>query len=328
MKEEIFQEALRIVQQRRMQAVTENERRYAHINASIPQIAEINARLAQTASRVLSLAQDGQAEQQIAALRRENEEAQRISAGLLTANGYPADYLDIRYHCPVCGDTGYADGQMCECLRREIAGVSTRRMNRDAQLALCDFSQFSLEYYRGLQTEDGRDCYQVMARILQGCRSYAREFSTASPSLLFFGKTGRGKTHLSLAIAKEVLAAGHDVVYDSVINLLGQVEREHFSRSRQETDTLDTLLRTELLILDDMGTEFDTPFYVSVVYNIINTRLNRGLPTIISTNLGPHEIRQRYEERIVSRLFAAYESMHVEGKDIRLLKKQQEDGIL
>ncbi|MBQ7002990.1 MAG: ATP-binding protein [Oscillospiraceae bacterium] len=323
MNETIFQNALQTVSSRRIRAREENERRYDEINRRIPEIAEINHHLAQTATKILELVQEGESlEQRLEALKRRNLEAQTLSARLLEANGYPADYLDIRYTCEKCQDTGYSDGNYCDCLKKLIASFGIAKMNQNAQLRLSSFSQFSLDYYRGKTTEQGDDCYEIMQDILRACQRYASEFSPAhSPSLLFYGRTGLGKTHLSLAIASEVLQQGHEVIYDSVINLLQQVEREHFGRDKGETDTLSLLLGVDLLILDDLGTEFDTPFYVSTVYNIINTRLNRGLPTIINTNFDLQMIRRRYEERIVSRLFAVYECMHFVGSDIRLMKK-------
>lgn len=146
--------------------------------------------------------------------------------------------------------------------------------------------------------------------------------------MLFYGRTGLGKTHLSLAIAHDVLGKGYEVIYDSIINLLEQVEREHFGRAQVDgIDTMAILQSVDLLILDDLGAEFQSPFYVSAIYNIINTRLNRGLPTIISTNLEFIDIKKRYEERIVSRLFAVYETMHFIGSDIRLMKKKMQQPI-
>ena len=322
MNEQLFQQALLSVQSRRMQAQSENDRRHREINAKIPQIAEINSQLAQTSARLFAMMRDGKAnEEQIEQLRRENLEAQKICAQLLTANGYPADYLEIRYQCEKCNDTGYYQGRYCPCLEQAIAAAAIRSMNRSAQLELASFEQFSLEYYRG-RTVNGEDCYDMMRRILSACQSYAAQFSRKSPSLLFYGGTGLGKTHLSLAIAHDVMLAGFDVIYDSIINLLGKVESEHFGRSKDaEADTLDLLLNVDLLILDDLGTEYTSPFYVSTIYNIINTRINRALPTIISTNLDFIGIQRRYEERLVSRLFTMYEPKHFIGEDVRLLKK-------
>ena len=162
-----------------------------------------------------------------------------------------------------------------------------------------------------------------MSRILAFCKRYAEQFDLHAPSLLLSGNTGLGKTHLSLAIASEVMQKGYGVLYDSVINLLRRVEREHFGKAEDNADTLELLLSCELLILDDLGAEFDSSFYVSTVYNIINTRLNCGLPTIISTNLTHEQVQRRYEDRIVSRLFATYTGLHFVGTDVRLQKAQR-----
>ena len=324
MNESVFQQAIQEIQSRRIHAQAENERRYAEINQKIPPIAEINAQLAETSTQILDiLHQGGNVQERLAELRRRNEEAQQISTRLLTEYGYPADYLDMHYTCEKCQDTGYYEGTYCDCLRREIAAAGIAQMNRTAQLTLCDFSDFSLDYYKGITTSQGEDCYLAMKKVYNGAVHYASNFTKASPSLLFCGKSGLGKTHLSLAIAKKVIESGYDVIYDSIINLLGQVEKEHFGRSESETDTLSLLLEADLLILDDLGTEFTTAFNVSTVYNIINTRLNRGLPTIISTNLTYQELCQTYEKRIVSRFFGAYDCFQFLGSDIRLIKKKQ-----
>ena len=142
-----------------------------------------------------------------------------------------------------------------------------------------------------------------------------------SDNIIMFGRTGLGKTHLSLAIANEVLKKGYNVLYDSSLNYLNQIEREHFGKS--DGDTLSQLLSAELLILDDLGSEFTTQFYTSTIYNIINTRINRSLPTIISTNLDQDEMLKRYDERIASRLFTMYKSFELVGKDIRLIRRQK-----
>ncbi|MBE6855321.1 MAG: DNA replication protein DnaC [Ruminococcus sp.] len=312
-RHEQFERALSVVQARRAAAVAENQRRTAEISLQIPQIAEISRQLADTAKDIFRVIQSGeQVEEQLAQIRLHNEERQSLLRDLLVKNGYAPDYLDLHYSCEKCDDTGYCGNENCACLNRELSRIAAAELNRHAQLALSSFSDFSLDYYRS----GGASCYETMERILQFCRGYAANFSLSSPSLLMMGMTGLGKTHLSLAIANEVIAAGHQVIYDSVINLLHTVEREHFGRS--EGNTLETLLGCELLIIDDLGAEFDSGFYVSTVYNIINTRLNRGLPTIISTNLTHEAVQKKYEERIVSRLFACYTCLQFQGKDVRM----------
>ena len=315
MNQKIFQQALQTISMRRIQAKTENERRYQEIDSKIPEIAEINNQLAQTASRIL-MGED------IEILKRQNLQAQRYCKQLLVNHGYPADYLDMHYTCKKCQDTGYFEGNYCSCLEKLIASLGTAEMTHQTQLRLCNFDQFKLEYYQNQETEDGRKCYPIMCDIFRRCKQYATNFHAHAPSLLFFGDVGVGKTHLSLSIVSEVLKQGYEVIYDSIGNLISKIEQEHFSREKSETDTLELLLHTDFLVLDDLGTEFQTQFNHSVIYTIINTRINRNLPTIISTNLSWKELKDQYEDRIMSRLFAVYESIEFHGADIRLLKKK------
>ena len=320
MNQKIFQKALQIISMRRIKAKTENEQHYQEINSKIPEIAEINYQLAQTSARIL-MGED------IEILKRQNLQAQRYCSQLLENHGYPPDYLDMHYTCPKCQDTGYQGNTYCSCLEKLIASLGTAEMTQQTQLKLCNFDQFNLEYYQGRTTDDGRNCYTLMSNILQRCRYYAANFHAHSPSLLFFGEVGVGKTHLSLSIVTEVLKQGYEVIYDSIGNLISRIEQEHFSREKSQEDTLQILLNTDFLILDDLGTEFQTQFNLSVIYTIINTRINRNLPTIISTNLNWKQLSDQYEERIMSRLFAVYESLEFRGPDIRLAKKRNSQHL-
>jgi len=320
LNQNVFQEALHTVSQRRIKAKTENERRYREINSKIPEIAEINYQLAQTASRIL-MGED------IEILKRQNLQAQRYCAQLLENHGYPADYLDMHYTCPKCQDTGFLENRYCDCLEKLISSISIEKMNQETHLQLRNFEQFSLEYYRGIIKKNAKgeevDCYLKMKKALDFCRQYAVNFNTNSANLLFFGKVGVGKTHLSLSIVTEVLKKGYAVIYDSVGTLLSQIEQEHFTNEKQETSTLNLVLNTDLLVLDDLGTEFQTGFTNSMLYTIINTRINKQLPTIISTNLTRKLLYTQYDERVFSRLYAVYEIWEFLGEDIRRMKMQE-----
>jgi DNA replication protein DnaC len=160
-----------------------------------------------------------------------------------------------------------------------------------------------------------------MTKIYDYCKRYAERFSLLSQSVFMLGDTGLGKTHLSLAIAGKVIEKGYHVLYGSMQDFLRAIEDEHFGRSNHEQDTLRLLLETDLLILDDLGVEFNSEFNVATVYNIINTRLNADRPTIINSNLSVTEIEKKYTKRIVSRLFSNYTCLRFAGNDIRLQKK-------
>ncbi len=320
MNQSVFQKAMNEIHSRRLHASAENERRFQEINTVIPELAEINFQMAQTASRILH-------GEKIDKIRQQNLQAQRYARQLLVTHGYPEDYLDMHYTCPYCQDTGYFQGRYCTCLEKEIASLSVETLNRNTQLQLRSFDQFSLEYYRGLTKSNTKgetvDCYAKMKKTLDYCIQYARNFTAHAPSLLLYGEVGVGKTHLSLSIVTEVLRQGYEVIYDSVGNLTSQIEQEHFNREKSDINTLKLLLDAELLVMDDLGTEFQTSFTDSVIYNLINTRLNRNLPTIISTNLTPGKLEEQYDERIMSRLCAVYQVWELMGEDIRMLKMKE-----
>ncbi|MBR4627959.1 MAG: ATP-binding protein [Ruminococcus sp.] len=319
MNNEVFEKALAVVNNRRVKAVQENDERISEINAKIPQIREINNELFNTGKELMKLigSKTPDISDRIERLKKDNLEAQAMARSILTSNGYPSDYLDMHYTCPECGDTGYKNGCYCECLRKLCGKLCADELNKNARLTLSSFETFSLSYYKGEE-------YDIMSRILDFCVKYAENFSPSSESVFMSGDTGLGKTHLSLAIANKVLEKGYSVIYDSVINILRNIEKENFSREHS-SEMIDAVMDAELLILDDLGTEYETPFYNSTVYNIINTRLNSGKPTIISTNLGFDGISGRYDARIVSRIAAVYKYLEFRGEDVRLQKRRNEN---
>lgn len=318
MEVSIFDQVHDIMTGRRQKAVAENEARIREVNAKLPQIKEVNEVIYNTGKKLINAISSGKLSQEqinekIQSLRKYNIGAQEMSRKILTDNGYPADYLDLHYICPKCKDTGYCGNQFCDCFKKLYAKLSTDKLNQSANIKLSSFDTFSLSYYKG-------DDYQTMKRILDFTRNYAENFTPSSGSILMFGGTGLGKTHLSLAIANKVLEKGYSVVYDSIINILRTIEKEHFSRDHSSEMT-DLILSSELLIIDDLGTEYETQFYNSTVYNIINSRINSSRPTIINTNLDYAGINKRYEARVVSRLTTIYSCLEFKGEDIRMQKR-------
>lgn len=320
-KAEIRRKANDEMEKRKLRAENEAAARQREVYSRIPQIEEIRRMLAQTATELsrMIIARKGNYKDSFERIRKNNLDGAQMIADLLRANGYPEDYLQVHYRCDECSDTGFTDRGMCECMRRLISRIASEELNRSANLPEADFAHFSLEYYRGVNI-DGIDCYSLMSKNLSFCLEYARLFSERSESLLLLGKTGVGKTHLSMAVAKEVIEKGYNVIYGSVINILRSIEKEHFSKE-DIGDTLASVCECDLLIFDDLGSEHHTPFYESTLYNIINTRINTGKPFIISTNLSKEELARTYNERIISRMFCCCQILPFAGRDVRQLKR-------
>ena len=249
-----------------------------------------------------------------------NEALQKAIRSTLVENGYPENYLDTPYTCKKCEDTGFVGGYACECRIQILKDIAKDSLASVSPSANCTFSNFNLDFYPlPADNTTGVSPRKRMSEIFEYCKCYAEDFGTDSESLYLHGATGLGKTHLSLAIANTVAENGFRVIYDSAQNILSSLEREKFSHNNsgeREKEILDC----DLLIIDDLGSEFSTQFTVAAVYNIINTRLNRSKPVIISTNLTKNELEAKYTQRVTSRIIGGYTSLLFLGKDIRQIK--------
>ncbi len=222
------------------------------------------------------------------------------------------------FDCNLCNDTGYVNGKICECIKREASRIMAEELSKEMPLGECRFDNFDLKFYADKTDENGANPKRRMTGILKLCREYVDNFNTASPSLLFRGDTGLGKTHLTLAIVAGVVDKGFMPIYGSAENLFSLVEAEKFSGGVRES--YDSMLNCDLLAIDDLGAEMATSFTRSVLTNLINTRLLSGKPTIINTNLSMKEIENRYSPRIASRLIGNYDDNIFLGADIRQQK--------
>lgn len=319
----VYRRAEQETELRRSAAQAEKERRHAEVAAKYPELTEIEkdmSSFALEAVKAIGMGADGPAF--IERLKEKSLASQARRKKLLLTAGYPENYLETKYVCEKCKDTGIAGGKTCDCFKQLLRGIAYERLSKTSPLTVSRFEDFDISFYPESSDENGIVPRKVMSGILRYCKSYAQNFSKNSPSLLLYGATGLGKTHISLAIAGKVTENGFGVVYGSAQNLLNRLENEKFGRVMNEgAGTLDMLLDCDLLILDDLGAEFSTAFTVSAIYNIINSRMLTGLPTIINTNLDPTELTQRYGERIASRILGSFTPLYFCGRDIRQIKE-------
>lgn len=321
--DEICARAQKIIDSRRQNAKNVQLSHEDEVKRTAPEAEEIMKQIAGTSIRLskLIIQHNGNFRAELEKIKNNNLDAQKMLANTLAKYHFPADYLDIKYTCSECEDTGFKeDGTRCGCFYEICSRLCTEDFNKSANMPLCDFEHFSLDYYSKSPDENGVVPYDKMRDMYFFCQNYAHNFSEHSESLLMIGNTGLGKTHLSLSIAKEVIKRGTNVIYGSIINLLSQAEKEHFGRSKGDTDTLEALTNADLIILDDLGSESQNSFYEMTLYNIINTRINLGKPVIISTNYSMNELSERYNDRILSRIIGTYRLLMFYGNDIRMRK--------
>lgn len=307
---------------RRQRALAEAEQRRQCAYAKAPALYEIDGRMAQTAMEIASAALSHRGEARLEEIKARLMALQSEKAALLGTIGQSIDDLQPQFCCAACQDTGYAGGHRCACwdeLYRQEAGKRLPEWALDGQ---CSFANFRLDYYPE-RDEKGHEVRRTMERILALCVEYANKVGDRAGNLLFVGKTGLGKTHLSLAIAAQAAQRGCLVRYSSAQGIIDRFERTRFGRSptAEDWDFVAEVGGAGLLIIDDLGSEFVTSFSQSVLYNLINDRMMQGRETIISTNLDAARLTATYEQRISSRLLCGYTALAFLGKDIRLLKR-------
>ncbi len=321
----IYDRAAAEYQRRSDRAQAEQKKRHDEAAGKIPRLLELEKEMAETGlAAVKAIGMGGDARKYIHTLAQQNLAAQAERIKLLVKAGYPKDYLEMQYVCGKCEDSGLINGIYCDCRATLLRTLAFAELSELSPVVSSTFDSFNPDFYpKAADPETGITPYSRMKEIFDYCRAYAEDFDLSSPSLFLHGKTGLGKTHLSLAIASCVVNSGFGVIYGSAQNLLSKLERERFNRNNEETGNTElALLECDLLILDDLGAEFSTAFTVAAIYNIINTRISRGLPVIINTNLTPEELEQKYSQRITSRIIGNYKSLQFCGRDIRQLKKR------
>ncbi len=305
---------------RSLEARNAADARRSELHRVIPRTEEIDRELSATGIKLMGAAL-GVSHVSVDEIRAGVVKLRAERVALLAAAGYPENYSEPHYECEKCQDTGYIDGYMCSCMKQRLimAGYESSGIARLMQNET--FDTFSLEYYA-----DDRRNLENMRYIYQTMRRFAETFDPkSSKSIALFGGTGLGKTHLSTAAAKVIIERGFDVVYTGAIGMFSDFEKVRFGNAsgRESGENTDRYFDCDLLIIDDLGSEVANQFTVSCLYDVINTRINKGLPMILSTNLRQDELRQRYWDRITSRIFGEFVTLMLTGTDVRAKKLRE-----
>lgn len=305
----------------------ENERlqrqRIEEIYSKLPSIKKIDEKINSIgfdiASGIFKLSKEGlSTDDFINSKRKEIESLKQEKAILLTESGFAPDYMEIKYKCDQCKDTGYIDSRKCNCLKQKLINLYFKQSNLSSILQRENFSTFNTEYYSTVKSESyGKSPKDNIIEIKARCVDFCETFDEHDNNLLFTGGTGLGKTFLCNCIAREVLKKGKSVVYNTSTTLIDNVRNIKYGDL--DKSKLDYTLNCDLLIIDDLGTENTTQSSQSEIFNIINERLLRKKKTIISTNLSLGELQVRYHQRIVSRTVGSFNLHEFFGNDIRII---------
>lgn len=237
-----------------------------------------------------------------------------------------ADFLETPYECSACKDTGYTeDGKKCKCRIQKEIKYAKAMSSIPPELGMYTFKDFDLTYYS--KVPDNRyemSAYENVLSVLDTCKHFCDNFENSGKNLYIYGKSGLGKTMLVTCMANELIQKNNIVMYQTASNLFKILEGYKFGKDTGEEISLlyDQLYNCDLLIIDDLGTEFPNTFTQSMLFDILNTRLLTKKSTVISSNLFTDDIKKTYSERISSRILGEYELLLMFGEDIRIQKKK------
>ena len=322
-KRELYQEAMRAVALRRQTARANAEDARAAAEAAVPALrhAEEEVRV-----RGVRCALAGASGKDRTAAAAALAKAKQELTALLASSGRPADALEPHFTCKKCQDTGTFEGHTCICVHKLMQKLRREEIESLSSLSISSFDTMELRYYPNTMDDKlGEPVRSYMGSLLAELRAYAEEFDRSSESLMLFGNAGLGKTHAALAIAGIVLEKDFDVIYVSSPDFFSKLETLHFGADPggEEETLLQTAAGADLLILDDLGTEFNSNFFLSTLYSLLNNRLGAHLPTIVTTNITDGALLEKlYTEKISSRLSAFVPCLFA-GQDIRSQKAQE-----
>ena len=310
------QEIQRILSERQLEAHRRYLEKREEIFRKLPELEELEEKVRAFSLSVAGEIQQGNREG-LLRLKEEIGKLHKEKKALLEGAGYKIQDLEEEEHfCPLCQDTGYVDGKKCQCFLKLQGELLYRQSRMGAVLERENFSKFQLERFDNIEKLGqcgNKTLREYMKEIRDYLTNYCEEYPKNNRSILFTGSTGTGKTYFLHSIAKALLDRGVSVLYFTATGLF-----EYFSKRMREEDTEDYIEEVDVILIDDLGTEFANSFTTSRFFALLNQRILDRKTMLISTNLNFKELRETYSDRVVSRFMSDYEIIPLYGKDQRL----------
>lgn len=315
-----MKEIQEIYQDRRRENEIKLEKRKREIYSQFPEIKKIKKEITKKNIERISSSLEGNSVSKLtdeikSLINRRNE--------IFEKNNIPHDYLKLQYHCDICKDTGIVGTENCQCWK----SLKVLKLQEDSHIQKIieeqNFKNFDLNVFRkSIQGNEKISPYENMKEIKQEFESYAKNFSAYSANIYIFGKVGTGKTYMLNCIAKEVLDLQYSVIYMSESELINTILEHKFAYSSDKTELkpkIDAIFNCDLLIIDDLGANAVNENTKAALLEVINSRLVKKLPVVISSNLEPENFAIKYDARLYSRIMGQYFIKKFYGNDIRML---------
>lgn len=324
MNKQILENIMTDYNKKRLKASRDADVRKEKLYAAFPELEELDRQIQLLSIKLskLFLANPENLNEQVLMLKKELENLKTKRKNVFETNNIPENYLDIKYECFKCKDTGYLeDGKKCSCLNKQIINNLYSMSNMTHMLSKENFNTFDINIFSNETYKNEKlTPKQNMYYILEISEDFCSNFNDTSMNLLLYGSTGLGKTFMCNCIANHLLSKEVSVLYQTAFSLFETVENHKFNKQNETEENrinYNMIFDCDLLIIDDLGTEVGNSFTNAELFNIINERLITNKRIIISTNLSLEQLRDTYSERITSRVFNNFVPLKFYGEDLR-----------
>jgi len=320
----LVQEVLREYEMLRDKSLKEALMRRQEVYKKIPQISNIDEEIKDIGIEISKsiFLKPQKHKDLLENLRSRLNALKKKKADLLRSNGYPETYMEQKFECNICKDTGYVNNKRCKCFEQKLINLYYKQSSIEDITKIENFSNFDYYLYSDKPYKGKMSPRENMKSIVDVAKDFIANFDNEKESLFFYGDSGLGKTFLSNCIAKELLDRGKVVLYRTAPDL---IEGLRLNKLNSDNDSYfeytDLLRECDLLIIDDLGTEPITPFSLQEIFSIVNARLLANKKFIISTNLPLSEVMNIYPERLCSRILGNFKLLNFYGEDIRIKRK-------
>lgn len=312
-----------ILAQRREQNLIDQKKRINEVYKKIPSMESLDKNIRELGYIII---QDGLKGDDTEKKENDLKQLRIEKARILEANGFEKDYMEIRYHHPMCKDTGFVGTKMCSCRKQLIIDQNYSQSNIRSLISRENFRNFDDSLFSDNPYKDYPITpYQNIQHIKKSLYGFINDFDKQNNNLYIFGDVGRGKTYLLNSIAKEILDRNYSVLYMTSSRLFKFLNDYNwaFEEARaKHQEQFDFILDCDLLIIDDLGSEPSSKNDSANLFEVVNNRMIAGKPIIFSTNFDETMLSEMYGDRIFSRIIGNSEVYEIFGEDLRLKTRE------